>query len=133
MVKMRLRDLLAAVTVAVVTTVSVPARAQALDPVVAGVQASLTTACVLGPAGLVVDQTACLTAVAAAMGVAATLPQTLQGQIGVLIGDLIEVFPAIGEAIEALVEAAGLPALTAGVSFALAQPGPTNPAAFSPA
>lgn len=108
------------------------AQAQALDANVAGVQTSLATACALD-AGVLVNRDTCLAAVSAAIQLAATLPPGLQGQIGVLIGDLIELVPSLADAVTALVLAAGLPALSSGVQIGLTTPGVTSPLVFSPA
>lgn len=110
-----------------------PALAQALPPEVAAVQANITAACATSAPGALVDEAACLAAVAAAIQTAATLPPALQGPIGIILGDLAEAVPSILDEISAMVQAAGLPSLTAGVSIGLSQPGPTNPMAFSPA
>ena len=109
------------------------AQAQALDPAVAGVQESTASSCVADALGAVLDGEACLAAVASAIGLAATLTPDLQGQIGIVIGDVIENFPALRDAILAMVLNAGLPALSAGVQVGLADPGVTNPQSFSPA
>ncbi|MGE0457318.1 MAG: hypothetical protein AB7O56_03835 [Bauldia sp.] len=110
-----------------------PAFAQALPPEVAAVQASITAACATSAPGILVDEAGCLAAIAAAIQTAASLPVPLQGPIGIIIGDVAEAVPSILDAVTALIQAAGLPALIAGFSVGLSNPGPTNPMAFSPA
>lgn len=116
-----------------VAQVTPPAVETTVPPEVLAIQESLAAACAVNPAGALINVEACLSAIAAALQQAALLPVTMHGAIGILIGDIMERSPEIADQVAALVLAAGLPAVSAGVSVGLSTPGPTNPMSMSPA
>lgn len=115
------------------TALAGSAQAQALHPAVAAAQTNLGLACAVDGANVLTDREACLAEIALVIQTAATLPNNLQGQIGVIIGDLMETQSSLVDDVTALIISSGLASLSAGVQLGVNNPGVTNPTSFSPA